>query len=122
MKRLLTIAALGEALTGLALLAYPPIVVRVLFGAEIDGAGIVMSRLTGISLIGLGVACWPSRTGLQPLYGMLTYSTLAMLYLLYLGVRGGEVGPLLWPAIVAHTILAILLVRTQSKARKTPAG
>ena len=119
MKRLQTIAALGEALTGLALLGYPPIVVRLLFGSEISGAGMVMSRIAGISLIGLGVACWPSRTGLPPLYGMLTYSTLAMLYLTGVGMRGATVGPLLWPAVVVHGILAILLVRVQAKERKS---
>jgi hypothetical protein len=119
MKRLLAIAALGEALTGLALLAYPPIVVRVLFGSEISGAGMVMSRIAGISLIGLGVACWPGRTSLQPLYGMLTYSTLAMLYLIGVGMRGSTVGPLLWPAVVVHGILAILLVRVQAEERKS---
>ena len=54
MKTLLALAAVGEAATGLVLLAYPPIVVRLLFGAEIAGAGIVMSRVAGISLIALG--------------------------------------------------------------------
>jgi hypothetical protein len=120
MKRLLTIAAIGEALTGLALLAYPPIVVRVLFGTEIGGVGIVMSRIAGIALTGLGVACWPSRTGLQSLYGMLTYSTLAMLYLIVVGMRGSTVGPLLWPAVVVHGILAVLLVRVQFKEQRSP--
>jgi hypothetical protein len=32
-------------------------VVKVLFGAEIVGAGVVLSRIAGIALIGLGVAC-----------------------------------------------------------------
>ncbi len=59
MKTLLALAAVGEAATGLVLLAYPPIAVRLLFGAEIAGAGVVMSRFAGISLIALGLACWP---------------------------------------------------------------
>ena len=65
----------------LLLLAWPPIVVRLLFGAEIGGVGVIMSRLAGIALIGLGVACWPGNSAVQQLYGMLTYSALAMLYL-----------------------------------------
>ena len=36
-KILLALAALGEAATGVVLPAYPPIVVRVLFGTEIAG-------------------------------------------------------------------------------------
>ena len=51
MKTLFMITAAGEAVTGLVLLVYPPIVVWLLFGAEIAGAGIVMSRIAGISLI-----------------------------------------------------------------------
>lgn len=111
MKKTLGLAALAEAGTGILLLAYPPIVVRLLFGAEIGGAGAIMSRLAGIALIGLGVACWPTNSGHQPLYGMLAYSTLAMLYLIGVGIRGELVGPLLWPGVVIHAILTALLVR-----------
>jgi hypothetical protein len=78
MKNLLALAAVGEATAGLVLLVYPPILVKLLFGAEISGAGIVMSRIAGMSLIALGLACWPGReTGRRagwPLCGMLTYS------------------------------------------------
>ena len=113
------IAALGEATTGLVLLAYPPIVVRLLFGAETMGPGVVMSRIAGIALIGLGVACWPGKTCLQPLYGMLAYSTLVTLYLIVVGL-GGAAGILLWPAVAVHAGLSILLVNSCSKERKTP--
>jgi len=101
------------------LLAYPPIVVRLLFGAEISGAGVIMSRLAGIALIGLGAACWPGNSAFQPLFGMLTYSTLAMLYLIVVGVRGEVVGFLLWPAVVAHAILIVLLGGAWLKQRKS---
>jgi hypothetical protein len=40
----------------------------------------------------------------------LTYNALATLYLLYLAIRGEWIGPLLWPAVVLHTILTLLLV------------
>jgi len=43
MKKVLALAAMGEAATGLVLLVYPPIVVQLLFGAEIAGVGVVMS-------------------------------------------------------------------------------
>ena len=108
-NKVLALAALAEAGTGMILLAYPPIVVRLLLGSEIGGAGITMSRIAGIALVGLGVACWPGKTGLQPLYGMLTYSTLAMLYLIVVGL-GGTAGILLWPAVVVHAVLVMLLV------------
>jgi hypothetical protein len=120
MNKVLAIVALAEAATGLLLLAWSPIVVRLLFGSEIIGAGLIMSRLAGIALIGLGVSCWPSDSS-QPLNGMLAYSTLAMLYLAYIGVRGEMVGLLLWPAVVLHAILVVLLFRARSKAQKVPA-
>jgi hypothetical protein len=112
MKKMLALAAVGEAAMGVVLLVYPPIVVRLLFGADIAGAGIVMSRIAGIALIALGVGCWPRST---TLCGMLTYSALAALYLIYLGLAGEWVGSLLWPAVAIHTILTFLLARAWPK-------
>ena len=99
MKKVLLLAAVSEAATGLALLIVPSLVGRLLLGAELSGVSIPVARVTGIALIALGVACWPGRTALC---GMLTYSALATLYLLFLGIRGNWVGPLLWPAVAAH--------------------
>ena len=110
MKKLLVFAALSEGSLGLILLVYPPIVVRLLFGAEIVGPGIWVSRFAGIALIGLVVACWPDSNPVRPFFGMSIYSTLAMLYLAYVGVNGG-MGILLWPAVAVHAGLSLLLVR-----------
>ena len=123
MKKLLALAAVGEAATGLVLLIYPPIVIWLLFGAEIAGAGIVMSRIAGISLIALGIACWPGsdadNSTPRTLSGMLTYSLLATLYLAYLGISGEWVGILLWPAVVVHAVLTILLGRMWREKKKS---
>src|SRR5208337_2773735 len=119
MKKLLAIAAVGEAATGLVLLVYPSIVVRVLFAAEIAGAGVVMSRIAGISLIALGFACWPGHGASWAPCGMLTYSLLARLYLIYLGLGGQWAGKLLWPAVAVHAVLTILLARMWFSERKT---
>ncbi len=107
MKKVLALAATGEAAMGLVLLAYPPIVVRLLFGADIADAGILMSRIAGVALIALGVACWPGT----PLAGMLTYSAAVTLYLAHLGFARGMNGILLWPAVAIHTVLTFLLAR-----------
>jgi hypothetical protein len=116
MKKLLSFTALVEGVSGLILLVYPPIVIRLLFNSEIAGAGVLMSRIAAITLIALGVACWPSLSTLRAFHGMLTYSLLAMLYLVYVGVNGGA-GILLWPAVAAHAGLSVLLVRTWRKER-----
>jgi len=115
MNRLLTFTAAIEGATGLALMAVPSVVVRLLLGGEISGASIPLGRVAGFGLLSLGMACWPGRdpTGnrapaLQP---MLTYNSLATLYLLRLGIGGKWVGPLLWPAVALHGILLLLLAR-----------
>jgi Na+-driven multidrug efflux pump len=122
LKKLLTLAAIGETATGLALLIVPSLVVRLLFDAEIVRVGVVMSRLAGIALIGLGVACWPGTDTRQASCGMVTYSVLAMLYLTYIGVRGEWVGLLLWPAVVVHAVLTLLLARAWFKPQEDRAA
>ena len=119
MKRLLLLASVGEAATGLALVVYPLIVIRLLFGAEIAGTGVIMSRLAGISLIALGLACWPGSALSQALFGMLCYSLVATLYLAYLGISGKWVGSLLWPAVIIHAIWIVLVASAWLKDQKT---
>ena len=109
MMKILALAALAEGGFGVILLAYPPIVVRLLFDADIAGAGVIMSRFAGIVLIGLGVSCWPGNSPFQPTRGMLTYSILAMLYLIVVGLRSEAFGLLLWPAVAVHAVLIVLL-------------
>jgi hypothetical protein len=120
MNKILMLAALAEAGTGVILLAYPPIVVRLLFDAEIVGAGVSMSRLAGIALIGMATACWPGTDARRAFRGMMTFSVLAMLYLIYIGVRGEGVGLLLWPAVAVHGALSILLLQAWWKDRRAP--
>jgi hypothetical protein len=108
MKKVLTIAAVAEVATGMALLIVPSLVGRLLFGEEFTGVANPAARVTGIALLGLGVGCWPGSTALC---GMLTYSALVTLYLLYLAIEGEWVGPLLWPVAALHGILTVLLAR-----------
>jgi len=114
MKKILTVAAVLEVATGMALLIVPSLVGRLLFGAEFTGVANPAARVTGIALLALGVGCWPGSTALC---GMLTYGALVTLYLAYLGVIGEWVGPLLWPAVVLHGILTMLLARTWFQSR-----
>jgi hypothetical protein len=107
MKQALIFAAVGEAATGLALLIVPSLVGQLLLGEQFTGVAIPVSRVAGIALIALGIACWPG----PPLVGMLTYCTVVTLYLAYLGFAGGLTGVLLWPAVALHVILTILLGR-----------
>jgi hypothetical protein len=81
MKKLLIFAAVGEGVTGLALLIVPSLVGQLLLGEELTGIAIPIARVAGIALTALAIACWPG----PPLLGMLIYSTLVTLYLAYVG-------------------------------------
>ena len=115
MKKAIILTAVAEAGTGAALLIVPSLVGRLLFGEELTGVAIPVARVTGIALIGLGVACWPGT----PMVGMLTYSAAVTLYLVYLGYAGGLSGILLWPAVVLHLILTALLTRASTSDKET---
>jgi hypothetical protein len=107
MKQALVFAAIGETITGLALLIVPSWIGRLLFGAELTDMAAISARVAGIALVALGVACWP---GTQ-LIGMLTYSAGVTIYLAWVGLAGGSTGILLWPVVVLHLILTTLLMR-----------
>ena len=117
MKRLLLLMAVSEGLTGLIVLVSPAIVTRLLFDAEIAGAGVFdeSARRYQPDRVGRGVLAGPRHAPGVP--GMLTYSLLATLYLAYVGVNG-RAGILLWPAVAAHAALCALLVWAWRKERR----
>jgi hypothetical protein len=106
MRRVLVLAAVGEVVTGLALVIVPSLVGRLLLNEELTGVAIPVARVAGIALIALGVACWSGT----PLIGMLTYSAAVTLYLAYVGFTGRSAGVLLWPVIGLHVIMTALLI------------
>ena len=117
MKKVLILAAVAEVATGVALLIAPSLVGKLLLGEELAGVAVPVARVAGIALIALGLACWPG----PPRVGMLTYGAAVTVYLAYLGLAGGMLGVLLWPAVVLHAILTALLARasTSDKEAKT---
>ena len=113
MKKLLALAAVVEAATGLALIAVPGFVVRLLLGAEISGASIPLGRVAGAALLALGVACWlarndrQSRTARGLVVAMLVYNIVATAVLAFAGIGLGLHGVALWPAVVLDAVMAI---------------
>ena len=73
-----------------------------------------VARVTGLALIGLGVACWPG----PPRLGMLIYSAAVTLYLTYIGVSGPTTGMLLWPTVLLHAALTVLLVASPTEQQR----
>src|SRR5947208_14656016 len=92
MKRFLTLTAIIEAATGLALIAVPAIVVRLLLGAEISGASIPLGRVGGAALLALGVACWLARDDTQSratrglVVAMLMYNIVEIAFLAFVWI------------------------------------
>jgi hypothetical protein len=111
---LLAIAAFVEAATGAALIVVPNMVAVLLLGDGLSGTGLTVGRVTGVALLALAVGSWIGRQDQgrsSALAGMLTYNALAAIYLAYLGMEGVQVGKLLWPTVVLHATLGLLLVR-----------
>lgn len=100
-----------EVATGVALMAVPGFAVHLLSGTDLSGVAIAVSRLAGVALLSLGLACWPNRDDATPqaIWTLFTYNLLVALYLSYLWLGAGFDGYLLWPACALHTLLAILL-------------
>lgn len=113
---ILRLTSLVEIGAGVLLLVDPSLAVRALLSADIAGAGIILSRVAGIALLALGVACWPSGSPRQPIFGMLTYGILVMLYLIVVGI-GGTHGILLWPAVVTHAAFDVFLLMAARNLR-----
>jgi hypothetical protein len=109
----LGVAAVAEAVTGLALMVAPQVVARLLFGVEVTGVAVVIGRVTGIALLSLGLGCWLGRNEADgasaALSGMLIYDLLVTVYLALVGLGTEFAGPLLWPAVAVHAVLTALL-------------
>jgi hypothetical protein len=114
MNKPLMLAALVEIGAGLALVLAPALIAQMLIGAELTGLGIPIARIAGLALLGLGISSWPGPAAA----GMLVYSALVALYLAFLGLTDVFAGSLLWPVVLIHVVLGVLLAR--DLLRKSP--
>jgi hypothetical protein len=113
-KTLLTVTALAETGVGLLLLLSPPLVAGLLLGVSLDApAALIVGRIAGAALLSLGGACWlarddgPSRARRGLVAAMLLYNCAAGAVLAHAGVGVRLVGPLMWPAVALHAVLAV---------------
>ena len=123
--RLLSVAAVIEAVTGVALIIDPQAVSPLLLGADLAGAGIAVARVAGIALLSLGLVSWMSRqdaNNYAVLSAMLTYNLLVTAYLIYLGLGAHLVGILLWPAVGIHAVLTLGFARAWFSDQRTKVG
>ena len=124
MKTLLALTVLFEAATALGLLASPPFFANLVFAAPLDApAAQVLGRVTGAALLALAAACWFAREDTASpvargvVLAMLIYNVAATAALAYAGAALHLVGPLLWPAVVAHVALGAWCVASVRRRR-----
>jgi hypothetical protein len=116
MKSLLKLTALIEAATGLGLVVVPAVVVRILLGGELQGAGIPLGRVAGMALVALGIACWLASFDTQScaargiVSAMLLYNLGVAFILCAVGLQSQPIGIALWPAVILHLVMAIWCV------------
>jgi hypothetical protein len=111
---LLIVTALGEAGTGLLLLAWPPVLLALLLGVDqASPETTCCARVAGAALLAIGVACWIGRSDAHSfaqfglLIGVLIYDVAAAVILAYAGLYLSLAGIALWPAVVLHAALAV---------------
>jgi hypothetical protein len=105
LAKIMAFSAIAEFATGLALIASPAMVIKILLATEVSSP---VGRVAGIALVALGLACWPGKDGVSnaALRGLLTYNLLVAAYLAFLGLGEHLGGPLLWPAVALHAAVA----------------
>ena len=116
MKSLRKLTALIEAGAGLGLVAVPAVVVRLLLGGELVGAGIPLGRVAGVALLALGIASWLASFETQScaargmVSAMAFYNLGAVFVLGAVGLQSQPVGLALWPAVILHAAMAVWCV------------
>lgn len=111
LSRLLELGAVLEIPVGLGLLAAPSPLASLLLGESLSGAGLVVARLAGGALLGLGIACWlvrstpTARAGLGVVAALLIYNVAACVTLAT-AASGPGIRALILGAAVLHGLLA----------------
>lgn len=115
-RQLFIVTAALEVGAGLALLAVPAVLIRLLFGTAADAvpaAGV--ARVAGVALLSVAAACWWARhdahgPAARAIVGaLLIYN--AGLVALVLSGQLGPLGPLQWAAVVLHGTMGIWCAR-----------
>jgi hypothetical protein len=109
MEDLLTVSGVLEGATGLLLVTLPSRLATLLLGSSLDSpVAVTISRVAGVALLALGVACWlarhdgPSRAARGLVGAMALYNAAVFTVLVYAGTGQGLSGIGLWPTVLVH--------------------
>jgi hypothetical protein len=119
MKLLLTVTAVAEGVTGLALAIVPSLLVSVLLGTSLtDSSAILIGRLAGAALFSIAIAGWLLRRDTQSFVMvkvMLGYNIFSITLLVYAALVEKLSGPGLWPAVLLHAGLLVWCLSSLGK-------
>ena len=91
---------------------------QLIFGTTTEGSGVHFAQLAGIALIALGIACLPSNhaaTRRVAVRTLLIYNIAAAIFFAWIGFATTLRGVVLWPVVILHTVLAIVLALSLRK-------
>lgn len=114
MNALCTTTAVIEAGAGMALLCLPSSAAKLLMGTALqEPSAFVVARVGGAGLLTVGIACWLARSDTESsaarglMKAMLVYNLVVALVLAAAGLQFQQVGVILWPAVVLHTVMTV---------------
>ena len=124
-KQLLSVTGAAETATGLVLAVASSLLVELLLGA-VPGtaAGITVSRVAGVAILALGVACWLARQDAAGraarglIAAMLVYNAAVAAILVLVWTNQGLSGVALWPVVLAHAVLVVWCAVSLSARKK----
>jgi uncharacterized membrane protein AbrB (regulator of aidB expression) len=111
-KRLLTVALVFEAPPALGFLLFPAATLSALAGVTLDASGVPVARVLGAALLAFCVLLWFARKSDSAGFArgavacMLAYYAVSAVVLL-LAQLSGQMGPMGWGMVLAHSALGI---------------
>jgi hypothetical protein len=114
MKRSIVMAAAWlEIVLGASFIAVPDVPCQLLFGVTLEGVNILVARGAGVALLGLGIACLPSKIAGShrgAVLGLLAFNVGATILFTWVAVATSFRGVLLCPFIILHAVIAAALL------------
>jgi hypothetical protein len=126
MRNLLKTSAFVELGAGIAALALPTLLATILLGGSLDPTGLAVTRLAGVALLSLAVACWravpdaQSRAARGVVAAMLLYNVGVATLFAALRFGLGMHGIALLPAAALHAALAVWCVSCLRRTLSPP--
>ena len=112
MKRLLTVALVFEAPPAIGFLLFPVATLQALAGVALDVSGVPIARVLGAALLAFCVLLWFARRSDSAEFArgavacMFAYYVVSAVTLL-LAQLAGQMGPMGWGMVLAHSALAV---------------